>query len=152
MMASTLMAAPAPMFFLESLVNVSWFFSIEVLQKEKVQVRTEYSIASASRKEDEDAHSTDIDDRLSRRWRGGCLVNLDLDDAKRGTDSESSVENVDSEDDGVSTGKGLKDLESAGPESSGGGFSLALLNYGLVVGGELVEEVVDNVGWKGGMG
>lgn len=94
-------------------------------------------------------HSTDIDDRLGRSWWGGGLVDLNLDDTEGRTDSQCSIENVDSEDDRVSTGKCLKDLESTRPVGSSGSLGFSLFDNLLVVSGELIEEVVNDIGCRG---
>ena len=94
-------------------------------------------------------HPSDVHDRLVGRRGLGRVVDLGLDDAQRGSDSERSVEDVDSDHDRVSTGKGLDDLQSTRPVRVSGGLLLLGVLDLLVVSGELVEQVVDDVGCEG---
>ena len=149
MIASTLIAAPAPMFFLVSFWKTSWFFSIDVLNNQHPKERESASFVRVGNGRSDawsNSHPSDVDDGLGGGRRFGRVVDLGLDDTERSSDSKSSVEDIDSDDDGISTSEGLDDLESTGPVSVSGGENLLRVLNLLVVRCEFVEEMVDDVG------
>ena len=88
-----------------------------------------------------DSHLPKVDDLLLLR------LGIDLDHAKRRANTKSTIQDIDTKDDGVTLREGGDRLEAAGPDSLRGGISTLGFHNLRVVSGERVEQMVDDVSY-----
>ncbi len=71
---------------------------------------------------------------------------VNLDDTKRGTNSERTIGNLDTQNDRISSGEGSEDFQATRPDSFWSSVCLLSFRHLLIIRRKCIEEMIDDIG------